>query len=200
MTLNYNNNSVNDVKFNGDDVEILQFNGITVWERYTPPVVLFESSAPGNYSLTLTKPTACSVVVVGGGAAGTSYSFIQKYGGGSGACVYGTTTLPAGTYSISVGGGSVKPSGTSSATAGGYSSITQGNIFIISVEGGKSHEYNKAGKGGNTFNITDETGLTKVNGNDASSSSGGSSVYNGYGKGGNYDQNGDPGYIKIETI
>lgn len=130
MTLNYNNNSVNNVKFNGDDAEILQFNGATVWERYTPQVVLFESSTPGNYSLTLSKSTACSVVV-GGGAAGTSFSFTQKYGGGSGTCVYGTTTLPAGTYNISVGGGS---------------------------------------------------------------------VYNGYGKGGNYDQNDDPGYIKIETL
>ena len=74
MTLKFNNSDVQNVLFNGTQLEKLQLNGVTVWEHAQPVpggTVIFEGTTPGTFDVTIPAPGIyyCTVVGGGGGAA-----------------------------------------------------------------------------------------------------------------------------------
>lgn len=175
----------------------------TLYE-YMEGAVIFESSTPGTYTLTLTEATPCEIHVVGAGAGGGYYQIgmWSGKGGGSGCYANGSDTLSAGTYTLVVGAGSSKSS-SGNIAAGGTTYISYDNTTIMSASGGKSHAYNSEGEGGT--DVYSSLSISQLYiGQNASSTTGGASMYNGYGKGGNGGQtsaeNGVNGYIKITTM
>lgn len=73
MTLKFNNSDVQNVLFNGTQLEKLQLNGVTVWEHAQPVpggTVIFEGTTPGTFDVTIPAPGMYYCTVVGGGGGG----------------------------------------------------------------------------------------------------------------------------------
>lgn len=154
-----------------------------------PGTVIFESSTPGTYTVTIPATGNYEIWMVGGGAGGfpTIVSGKQAWmGGASGGYIHGTTKLSAGAYEAVV-------SPESSIVIGGVYSYTDTTF---------ANQIAKAAAGDCTVTLS---GLTATKGNLGTTSTttgtGGASVYGGYGKGGDASkssrQNGTPGYLKI---
>ena len=95
MALKFNNSDVQNVLFNGTQLERLQLNGVTVWE-HTQPVpsgtVIFEQGTAGSYDVNI--PAAgeyyCTVIGGGGGAALSMHTSSSVPAVGSMVCGGGT--------------------------------------------------------------------------------------------------------------
>lgn len=120
MALKFNNTDVDNVLFNGTQLEELQLNGATVW-THTSPVpsgtVIFEQGNSGSYTANI--PSAgeyyCTVVGAGGGAALSMHTVAHNSsampsagslicGGGTGAYIQATVRFDSPcTLNITVG-------------------------------------------------------------------------------------------------
>lgn len=121
MPLLLNGTNINNVLFNGNQLEQLQLNGTTVWTRKAPSVeiatgtVVFRSSTPGTSQFTIEDEGTYNVRVVGAGGGGAAW--LDRWGvyanqwrasvaaGGSGGYYYAAVLLTAGVYSVSIGKG-----------------------------------------------------------------------------------------------
>lgn len=116
MAIKFNQNEVKDVKYNGVDVNFLQFNGTEIWRRsaYQPDEVVFESSVAGNYRQEILTTGLYEITCLGGGGGDGLYIFNYHYGnttrlygalgsGGAGGYVKGIFIVPAQTMPITVG-------------------------------------------------------------------------------------------------
>lgn len=143
-----------DVRFNGNPVDILKFNGETVWKRIIVPsgTVIFESSTPGSYSVNIQEPGNYIITAVGGGGGAAAYAYCygvsasnwwgMTSGGGSGAYFVGTYTLPIGSLSLTVGDRGVgnglyktTDSSTSGSATGGTGTATIVGEYITANPG-----------------------------------------------------------------
>lgn len=148
--------------------------------------VIFASSTPGTYTVTIPETRNYDLKLVGGGGTGLYYPFWTVVLG-SGAYIYGKTRLQAGTYTIVVG--------------------SKGNGEM--TDGGSSSAFGQIANGGNKDGLAAQYTITlaglngmvgNLGGNDANS---GQSLYNGYGRGGCTTNAQQPhstdGYISIVT-
>lgn len=183
--------------------------------KYQSGQLLFERTASGSTSLTISEKVDANVFVVaaGGGAAGWNP---KSVGGGSGSAFIGRIIIPAGTYTINVGaggGGRNIDSDGSTLTAGTGGNSTIGSL-ITTYGGtggrvGRDHFDGGIGGGVPTVNAQVVTTNLKVAGNNGSriysgSAPGGNSVYGGFGTGGaaisGSGKNGTTGYVKIVYV
>ena len=91
------------------------------------------TSTSNPYSITCTRDTVCSILVVGGGGGGSGR--IGGGGGGGAVLHIPNAILPTGTYNISIGDGGISYSGGGSEN-GQNTTITGNNISIIAQGGG----------------------------------------------------------------
>lgn len=183
-------------------------------------VVLFESSVPGTYNLSVATPLTVHIDIVGGGGGG--YGHIDKQyhatdtyyacGGGSGSYITGTLNINAGNHTIVVGGGGINASANEIGGSGG--SGGKSSCFGQIANGGDGADIYSGGSGGDYY--VDANTLTGQNGNsggyikrktnDGSSVSvtGGSSLFPPSGAGGNsaggYGYAGVSGYVRIVIV
>lgn len=173
---------------------------------YQSGTIIFESSTPGTYPITLGYSQNYSIILVGAGGKGAKYhgfgtgAKASAAGGGSGAYVYGSLFIQKGDYSAVVGGAN-----------GGQSSVFD-NIARGGGNGSASSVSSATGGSGGTYTTT--FGVSGIKGNaggsaknaSAASANGGSSLYGGYGAGGSargaskgteYANDGKNGYVKI---
>ena len=145
MPLLLNGININNVLFNGNQLEQLQLNGTTVWTRKAPSVdiapgtVVFQSSVPGMSQFTIEDEGTYNVRIVGAGGGGAAW--LDRWGylaggwrasvaaGGSGGYFYSSVLLTAGVYTVNVGKGgngaysmlnsnaSIRPNSPAAATA-----------------------------------------------------------------------------------
>lgn len=183
---------------------------------YEKGQVLFESSTPGTYSLSIEETAEYDVYCIGaggGGAAGAyDYGqFVSKYyyaaaGGGSGGGFIGTVKINEGSYALAVGKGGTGVGGGEGrhdAGDGGSSSIGNGIVSGGGIGGYARADithYGTPGTGGTAPAITFEVIQAQKNsaGNDgggstSSSVTGGAAIYENYGKGGDGILNGTSG-------
>ena len=151
MALKFNNTDVDNVLFNGTQLEELQLNGVTVWTHTTPVpsgTVIFEQGTAGSYTVDI--PSAgdyyCTVVGAGGGAALSMHTTAHNSG-----------AMPA-VGSLVCGGGS-----------GGYISATvrfdnacRLNI-TVGEQGSSYHNYRLGLSSGDTWYVNGGVGsLSKI--------------------------------------
>jgi hypothetical protein len=95
MVLKFNNADVQNVLYNGTQLERLQLNGVTVWEHSQPipsGTVIFEQGTAGSYDVTIPSAGEYYCTVIGGG-------------GGSALSMHTSDSLPS-VGSMVCGGGS----------------------------------------------------------------------------------------------
>lgn len=216
MTLKLNGitlNSSANLKYQGNTLDVIKYNGTIVWEKYPVGTVIFESSTAGTYSLNLSKGAYTVYAVGGGGGYGWSNAYYTLWAsGGSGSYINAIMNINTNSIiNISVGklGSNSGPNGygvylKEVGETGGTSSIynNTSNATLIQAFGGTGgtadytahNPYASGGIGGTTyFNSTYCTRISSSNGNDGDDESvtgfyaegvqPGASVYNGFGKG-----------------
>lgn len=163
-------------------------SGMTSLYKVFAASVIFESSTPGTYEITIPKTGNYDIKLVGGGGTGVNpFVAMSDFIYGSGAYVYGITELQAGTYTVTVG-------------AKGPSNDTAGSNTVAFEQVA----------GGGPYNITDQAtytvslpGLSGILGNKGGIAQGGESLYDGYGRGGariGRTPAATDGYIKIAAV
>lgn len=210
MPVYYGNKEVKEVYYGSTEIKSVYYGSTKVYSgKYPSGTVLFESSTPGTYTLSVEHNQTLSIILVGAGGKGAYYRrntgwLLSAAGGGSGAYVHGSLNVSRGNYTIVVGSAN---GGNSSA----FNNIARGGGNGVATGTGSS---DVTGGSGGTYTVT--SGITGENGNVGGtdrrglqpSASGGASKYSGYGAGGSasvaasggYANNGTNGYVKIVAV
>ena len=119
MPLLLNGTNINNVLFNGNQLEQVKLNGTTVWTRKATSVdvpsgtVVFESSTPGATQITIEDEGTYNVTIIGAGGGGVGW--LYRWGtypdqwrascasGGAGGYFYQQILLTQGVYAVLVG-------------------------------------------------------------------------------------------------
>lgn len=135
----------------------------------TPGTVIFESSTPGTYQVTIPASGNYAITLVGGGAGGYAYTTVQNKGGCNGSMITGTTYLEAGTYSLAIGSGAA---GAQFGDSGVYDLSDGGNTTFLDniAKGGLGHSRTNLYANNNSWTYYSvptvvSSGLTGTNGN-----------------------------------
>lgn len=204
--------NVYDVRYGSKVINRIYKGSTLIWQKTAK---IFESSAPGTYTIDLTgRAGRYRVVCVGGGGGSAAWA------GGAGAYIDITfiardIASQGGTFTIVVGAGGAGSPGSrhNNGSAGGTSSVTwrYGNAYI-SCQGGQGAIATRKGDedgGGSTYTYAPTiSGLTTytINAQSTYYRPRQDSWYNGYGKGGDGSSRNNPGnagtggYVLIERV
>ena len=205
----YNGNiKQKDLYFGGVKIKEAYYGSTKVYSAgYPAGTVIFESSTPGNHTVTLLYKQTYYIEIVGAGGGGYtstlpwgSYPVTSSGSGGTGAFVYGNKVLNKGTYTVTIGSGG----------ANGGGAGTASSAFGETAGAGGGGRGGSGGAGG-SFTVVDLTGKSGYTGNARAASISWSnpsprkeSAYNdsldGPGYGGATGENGGNGYIKIVAV
>lgn len=175
MPLYKGGSKIKNLYIGGRKIKELYKGGTKVFSSGLPiGTVIFESSTPGNYTVTLPESRNYNIICVGGGGGAASVSTyrvnssnqqtaVAVAGGGSGGYSQSTVSLMAGTHSIQVGGGG--------AGASGYNGTGQGTQFtgntggssafdnvVLAYPGGGGYAYAKSASNTHDRNATAGSG------------------------------------------